>query len=217
MMVVGLALFSCTEKQNGLPPEGTEGMPAHEEKAIRETLLYPGEYIAWIKDPAHSFYQEKIIRDISFSALYKPYEYIACQEQRTDSIKETTLVKYREELGGMQYFDLRIAISGGTGELLKHQLNSAGDYEKRVDYFAFDMQNDIRLIEAGDTLPCSLFHFERIYDVAPYSSFLLGFPVSGKKSESKTLVFHDKVFNKGIIKFVFNAKNIATLPKLKTL
>ena len=100
--------------------------------------------------------------------------------------------------------------------LLKYDLHSRKEYEDRVNYFAFGMQNDIRLVQGGDTLPCQLFHFERVYDVAPYATFLLAFPLGKDYSSDKTLVLFDHGFNKGILKFFFDGRDIKNVPQVET-
>ena len=119
----------------------------------------------------------------------------------------------------MQYYDLKIELKDGQGEFLKYKLASSNeDYEKRVKYCAFDMQKDIKLLAGNDSMPCTLFHFERAYDLAPYGIFLLGFPLSKIGSDKEAaIVIQDKLFNKGILKFTFSESELKNLPKLKTL
>lgn len=118
----------------------------------------------------------------------------------------------------MQYFDLKILLKDNEGELLKAGLNSREEYDRRVKYFSFGMQQDIRLVDGQDTLPCVMYHFERAYDVTPVCTLLLGFERADKNAERpKTLLFYDKVFNNGLLKFTFKENRLQTLPKLLTL
>jgi hypothetical protein len=117
----------------------------------------------------------------------------------------------------MQYYNLRIELKDGTGELLKHGATSAADYKGRVNYFAFAMQNDIKLVEGDDTVPCLLFHYERAYDVAPYGTFLLAFPLPKNSKTDRTLIFTDHGFNKGIIKFFYRGADINNQPQLEVI
>jgi hypothetical protein len=191
--------------------DGTNGNRKNTEQ------LEPKEYVQWLQDVDNGIKKEKTIDDITFSIQYKPSEYIACIEEKKDQISDSILNEKNEELSDMEYYDLTISLTEGQGELLKHDLTSVAEYDARVQYFAFDMQQDIKLIEDGDTIPCSLYHFERTYDVAPYSKFLLGF-VKGKNAEpgERILTFYDKVFDKGLIKFTYTNEDLNNIPKLKT-
>lgn len=179
--------------------------------------LAPKEYVQWMQDIDNGIKKEKTIDDITFSIQYKPSEYIICIEEKKDQLSDSIVKKKQEELCDMEYYDFTIALAEAQGELLKHDLTTIAEYDERVQYFAFEMQKDIKLIEDGDTIPCSLFHFERTYDIAPYSKFLLGF-VKGKNTEpeERILTFYDKVFDKGLIKFTYTNEDFNNIPKLKT-
>jgi hypothetical protein len=214
-------LNACSENKKS----GTAGTDNNEiaEQSMSEAtntlvMLEPEEYVQWIQNPENGFKKEKTIDDLIFTAQYKPNEYIICMEERAPQLQDSLVKRKLEELSELQYFDFKITLKAGEGELLKYKLSSSDEYNKRVNYFAFNMQNDIQLVEGNDTLPCSLFHFERAYDITPSSTFLLGFPVnknSGK--EDKTLIVYDKTFNKGFIKLTFSNNELKNLPKLKTL
>lgn len=179
--------------------------------------LMPADYVQWMQDKDNGINKEKVIDDITFSIQYKPYEYIVCMEEKKEQLSDSVVKKKTEEISDMQYFDLTIALTSDEGELLKHDVSSYDQYDKRIKYVSFDMQNDIKLVEDGDTIPCSLYHFERTYDVAPYAKFLLGF-AKGKKAEpaEKVITFYDNIFNKGLIKFTYTNEEFNNIPKLKT-
>jgi hypothetical protein len=180
--------------------------------------LSPGEYVKWVKNKENGLRKEKTIDDVTFSLQYKPYPYIVCLEQKKNTIADTLLKKRVSEIDNMQYYDLVISLKSAQCELLKYKIGSADDYQNRVKYFSFDMQHDIRLVDGGDTLPCALYHFERIYDIAPYCTFLLGFPLDKNHADAeKTLVYYDRIFGKGTIKFTYVKNEINNTPKLTTL
>ncbi|HPI85880.1 MAG TPA: hypothetical protein PLR01_05870 [Bacteroidales bacterium] len=175
------------------------------------------DYVQWIQDPDNGFKKEKTINNLTFSAQFKPYEYIVCLEEKKDILPDSLVRRKVGELKDMQYYDLKISLKEFAGELLKYQLTSSQQYTERVNYFAFGMQHDIHLVEGTDTLACELYHFERTFDAAPTSTILLGFHISNQKTaENKTLLFYDRTFNTGLIKFTFRTQELKNLPKLKT-
>jgi hypothetical protein len=183
---------------------------------IREELN-PTAYVQWCEDPANGLQKNKQIEDLTYSLFYKPAEFIALQEEKTEHLSGQVLKKKMAELDGLDYYDFKIQLTKDEGELLKHKLSSPDEYQERLNYFSFNMQQDIKMIEGLDTVSCALFHFERAYDVAPYAIFLLGFPKGEKDFASKTFFYQDNVFHKGIIKFTFTKDELGSLPKLKTI
>jgi len=181
-------------------------------------LMPVKDYVQWVQNTGNGFRKEKTIKDLTFSAQFKPYEYIVCLEEKQHELADSIVKKRVSELKDMQYYDLRISLNNAQSELLKHDLSSAQQYQERVNYFAFGMQRDIQLVEGTDTLPCAMYHFERSFDVSPVSVFLLGFPIrNGETPEDKTLLVYDRIFNTGLIKFTFSKKELKNLPKLKTI
>lgn len=181
-------------------------------------LMDVRSYVQWVQNEENGFKKEKVIDDFTFAVQFKPFEYIVCLEEKKDELHDTAVKKKILELNAMQYYDLKISLTEGEGELLKHKLNSAQQYNDRVNYFAFGMQKDIQLVEGKDTISCELYHFERSFDASPASVILLGFPISDKNiSDEKTLLVYDRTFNTGLVKFTFNKKDLKNLPKLKTL
>lgn len=210
-----ILLWSCGNKESVTNSIAAENgyVPLKE-----ATVLSTQDYIAWVRDVDNGLKKEKTIDDLLFSVQYKPYEYIVCLEEKKEALQDSLVKKKTEELSNMQYYDFKISLTEGSGELLKHQITSPQQYDQRINYFAFGMQKDIQLVEGTDTLPCSLYHFERTYDIAPSSTCLLGFPVNTKKSSTeKTLLVYDRTFNKGLLKFTFFTDALKKQPKLKTL
>ncbi len=183
-------------------------------------ILTPEAYSSWMNDEKDQLQRKKEIEDIVFEIRYKPIEYIILNETGKQELADSVYQKMKSELDGMYYFDFRISLKEGSGELIKYKIASSDEYQHRVTYFAFDMQKDITLHTKNKIIPCGLFHFERAYDVTPYSIFLLGFSrkdMNESDDEEVTFEYHDNVFKKGIIKFTYTIGDLKNLPKLKTI
>lgn len=175
-------------------------------------FLSPREYVSWIEDKNNGLKVEKKIGEFTYMFQYKPTDYVVAMDLKMDSISKAIFQKKGDEYSGLQYFNFRISTESG-GELLKKNVADERDYYGRIQYFSFDMQNDLKLIDGKDTLKCLLFHFERVFGLAPYATFLLGFPVSQNR-ENKTLFYDDKIFGLGRIYLTVQSKNINKLPSL---
>jgi hypothetical protein len=117
----------------------------------------------------------------------------------------------------MVYYEFTLKLTSDVGDLLKHKLNSKEDYATRIKYYAFDMQRDFTLEIGTDVIPCSLFHFERVFDIAPYAKFSIGFVYDKKhKGKESTLIYNDRIFKNGLIKYIYSNDEINKIPKLET-
>jgi hypothetical protein len=174
--------------------------------------LTPREYISWMDDKKNGLKVEKMIGEFTYMFQYKPAEYVAIMDIKKDNIKKPELDKKMEEYNAFQYYNFRISTEAG-GELLKKNVVNENDYYGRIQYFSFDMQKDIKLIDNKDTLDCVLFHFERVFGLAPYATFLLGFPLKEKDCD-KTLYYDDKIFGAGRMYLTIKSKNIKNIPSV---
>lgn len=169
----------------------------------------PEKLVAYVSSSENGYYKEKEIDEIKFSALLKPIDFIKANEKIKSSPSKIT------DGDDLQYFDLRITVKDFGMEFLKYNLSDVSDYPQRVDYCSFEMQNDIYLIDGNDTLPCVYYHFERAYNVVPFGHFILAFkPTDKNVVRAKTLVYYDRLFNKGLIKMTFLPQDLIKIPKL---
>lgn len=204
---------SCTRTKNHFVIDNNQPL-SQKESAINE--LQPHDYVTWISNPENGLIKKQKVEDLSYSLQYKPADYMVCMEERKDNISANELSEKRKEYSELEYYDLKIEMEKGQGELLKHHIPISSSYEQRVNYYAFKMQKDIYMVSAGDTISCAMFHFERAYDIAPYSKFLLAFAKT-KNDKDKIIVFDDKIFNKGIFKFRFSQEEIKNIPTVKAI
>ena len=179
---------------------------------FREALP-PAEYKSWVENKENGLWVAKELGDFEFSILYKPTDYVALLELNPDSVEEQKIENSKKELGDMQYFTLKIKASQGN-DLLKTRVESEMQYFERLNYLSTFMQDDIKLIEAGDTLPCKLFHMERNYGLAPYNNFVLGFAAT-KNENDKQVEINDKVFGVGKVILKVSKEDVDNIPQLK--
>lgn len=177
----------------------------------KETKLRTEQYINWIEDADNGLRVTKSIGEVTLSLQYKPMEYILAKEQMQESMNGEEKEKRINELGNMQYYNLTYSLAGNSGDILKYNLGDASEYQERIYYFSFHMQEDIFMIEGNDTLPCELFHFERYYGLSPKLSFSLGFKNTGNKTD-KQVIIDDNIYGSGPVKFIIALKDIQNIP-----
>ena len=154
------------------------------------------------------------IGDYEFTIQYKPVDYVALVEGRNLNVSQEDLDQKAEELADFQYYNFRIKTNVAT-ELLASNITEEDEYYGRLNYFVGHAQDDLQLYEGNDTIPCSLYLFERNYGLAPYNDIVIGFK-SSNTTDDKTIVFNDRVLGVGPVKFKIKSNDLANIPNLKT-
>ncbi|MDP2387989.1 MAG: hypothetical protein Q8M29_16565 [Bacteroidota bacterium] len=214
-LLVALQMFVSCGKNEGTTETANESTEAVASVSVPSSLG-PKDYINWIEDPGNGLIADKTIGEFTFSAFYKPLDYLALSDLEIDSTLKEELPKKIKEYEGMDYFSFRINSNADQSELLRVGIKEESEYYARLEYFSFKMQNDFKLISGGDTANCVLYHYERVYGLAPHASFVLGFPKNvNSKNTAKQLLFEDKIFNKGNIYITIPKEKLNHIPKLE--
>jgi hypothetical protein len=188
--------------------------------------LIADDYVQWVKKPENGLCLQQKVEDISFILQYEPLEYVALRNLKAEKVTKSLLESEKKQISGFQYYTLTIETDKGT-DILKYGTNSPYDLSQRIDYYSFRMQNDLKLVEDKDTLPCIMFHFERTYGIAPYSNFVLAFELSASEKacldrgikyvyKDKQFIFNDQILKKGIVKLKLKHADLDQLPIIKT-
>lgn len=172
--------------------------------------LPASEYVNYIESEKNGLNVSKTIGDICYRVQYKPQDYILLKENKSDQ----SIVK-KQDLKDMQYYTLQYALKEKNEDILKAHLNNSNEYYARSNYFSFDLQQDIYLVEGKDTLPCRLFNYVNSYGLSPKADFVLAFDKTANTAkEDKTIVIEDKVYGGGVIKLKIEKENIKDIPEL---
>jgi hypothetical protein len=174
--------------------------------------------VGWCADPENRLTKTKSISDMEFRLNYLPAEAMAFLELRTEHYDPEKFRRTTGNYSEMSYFNFRMEAIGWSGELLKYKLQTPSQYDERVKYLSFDMQNDLCLVQGQDTLLPGLFQFERIFEAAPYASVMFAFDNKKfDKYKGFTLVYYDRLFEKGFVKFNYKDKQLINLPTITAL
>lgn len=179
----------------------------------REVLsLDTADYITWIENPDNGLVVNKDMNGLVFSLQYKPYEYeVMLQEKR--ALQGDEMHAIIDSISDMQYYTFRIATESGT-DVQRYLAHDDQEYYARLEYFSLQMQNDIALIDGNDTLPCLMFHYERTYGIDPRATFVMAFNAKQKSTDSKTLLFTDRVFGSGPVLLTIESSSLQQIPQL---
>lgn len=179
------------------------------------SLLDGKEYLSWVKNPDNGLMLTKKLGGISYSAQYKPYDFIVLNEQKEYNLTKTIVENREKELKGMIYYNIRISTLDHT-DILAKGVNDKSIYTQRLNYLSYDFQNNISLVTETDSVNCGLYHFVQTYGITPYIDMVVGFAAE-QIPTSQTLVIDDRVFGNGIIKFYIDKQDINNIPHLVTI
>lgn len=172
----------------------------------------PAAYINWVDNPENGLISTKDIGNYSFKLQYKPVEYLVIKELKDIHPQHTEFDTLKSAYKNLNYFNFSIK---GQKDILKENIYSYDDYDRRVQYFAFKMQEDLMLVDGSDSLRPVFFHFERDYALSPELRFVLAFPPSKTRSgKDKILIFNDKILGTGRVKLGISAADLDRIPQL---
>lgn len=212
-------LASCSEKNAQTSDQQSASMMDSFVKSDKSLSL--DEYMRWVEDKENGLKVEKKIGEMTYMAQYKPYDYLSVLELKNETIDDKRLKEKIKNYEGMQYFTFRITAEDQQQELLRKNIASDQEYYSRIEYFSFNMQKDFKLIDGKDTLDCELYHYERVYGLAPYATFVLGFPLTkdeeknNRSHRDKTIGYTDHVFGSGNIYMTIKGEDLSRVPELK--
>lgn len=207
-------ICSCSQGDSDMAKE----QEAHNELAHTKEKATAQEFVAWCSNEENHLAKSKVISELNYQLSYLPSESMAFLELRTEEYDYEKFKKTAANYKEMTYFNFKIELSGGSGELLKYQLNSPQQYESRVKYISFQMEKDLCLVQGQDTLYPGLYHFERAFEVVPYLTVMFAFDNKKFDKEKEfTIVYNDKLFEKGLIKFNYQNRQLIDMPNVVAL
>ncbi len=176
--------------------------------------LSPEEYNEWYADPENGLVVKQVSKPFVFEAFYRPAPLLALQNFGGKIPGPAELEAELKELEKFQYFNVRVSTESRQN-FLKANIRNQEEYFQRVAYFSSFAQPDFKLVDGGDTLSCSIYHFERSYGISPYNTILLGFENPHSKPRNKELIYEDRILGLAPLTFKIEASALQNLPKLK--
>jgi len=226
-LFIGIAgLLACSEKEKEGEYYRTETVVERQQAGLFDQIgnikadkaFIPSELIKWVKNPENGFVKVRDMGEVQYTLQQVPAAVMVLNGLKKERVKAEEFNRELAEYSGMEYYWLRMEIPGYPNEIAQYGISDHSEYDARIKYLSFDMQEDITMeTESGDQVPCSLYHFERTYNITPYSTFLVGFDKTLLKEGDKTFVFNDMLFNHGKIKFHWSVSDKKQLPKLELI
>jgi hypothetical protein len=163
------------------------------------------EYKNWVESDLK---EVKKVDGLVFSVQFKPALYMAMLEMRgfenvskLDSISKT----FNDQVD----FNFVVENVKSNDEPLRYEVDYS-EYQKRVAYTLSGFERDFYIINGKQTVPCSFAHYEPTYNIGAKNVFVLSFGLKLDVNQDLQLVYEDKVFNKGVLKFFWSSSELKT-------
>ncbi len=108
--------------------------------------------------------------------------------------------KLSENLEYNESFYFLMKISNDNNNPLMEGLVSKEEFGSRVNYLSNDIAKDLSIIQGVDTIPCSMAHWERTYDLRKDITLNLMFRKKNNTTASK-LIWNDQLISGLPVKF----------------
>jgi hypothetical protein len=176
-----------------LRKEKKNAVPLVDDSSIRYQL-FQLEKFGW-KSKLHN----QKVDGISFTATEVPIQYYLLKDQGNQDLFNIDSLYQENKRERIVEFTFE---QEDEDDLLKDKFTSLS-YEDGVKYMSFSLDKDFYVVTSNnDTIKCSGVNYERNFKVAPFQKVLLFF--SGiDPNEKIQLIYNDKLFKKGILKFQF--------------
>jgi hypothetical protein len=201
-----LVASSCGKQEQRMP------VPAIDEKGAKY-FDNEKELVNWHEGNA-ALKKKRELGGFEYSVQYLSPDLMALQELKGKITGKAAYEEARSHYTELIYFRMNIKNNDFHQELLKYDLKDAAQYNQRIQYCAFEINRDLMLKSRKDSSFCVLHEFERTFNIESGLNFLLAFPLPVSK-DGYTVVYHDKLFGQGIIKFYFDGKNDTPYLKIK--
>jgi hypothetical protein len=214
-LVCLFCLTSCGRSKQEASPNRFSFLGLNLPFSSSGSSLEPYEYVSYVDQENNGLHSSKQLDDLSFEVTYKPTDYLVVKELKQKEIQSGDYEALRQEYKDMHYFLLSIKNTSSETDVLKYKISTQAAYSERLKYFAFGMEQDLRLVEGADTIPCSMVLYERNYGISQQANFMIAFPVTDTSIvQDKTILFEDQIFGMGMLKVNISKESIDAIPPL---
>lgn len=199
-MLVVFFLIGCDEKKT--ESKITEKNKQKTEAHLNNNFLVDKDnyrdnkrVFEFLGESYNSFKKTVVVDDVFYTAAILPKDYYITKNLD----KKDSLYYYRNKLKKEEVVQIDFQHIDRK-DLFK---DKSIDYETYIKYISSKIKNDFYVItKKGDTVKPKGVFFERNYTLAPYKRVLVYFSFPNEIKKEMKFVYNDKLFEKGLIKFL---------------
>ena len=192
IILIGILLPSCKNQRLAIP-----------------------EYIEYVRSSQHGLMNTIHKNGFQFTSLYESADYLTLKELRNVKVTKENFESTRTKFVDYLYFDFSIKTE--PDKKILDPTDSSG-FERKYNYFSFEISKDIFLLYKTDTLSCLMHQFTSGNGITPEYHLELMFerPSSTlSSSDSLYFIYKDQILNTGNVQIPTLVKDIENTPQLK--
>lgn len=177
-------------------------------------FLNEKEYLNYLRSAESGLTQHQLLNGVDYCLTYLPPEYMSLMRRETVGPESDSSSKK----GQTEPINFTLLLQDeDKDEFQVKSLVNTGDFNAVLQYANSDMKQDVRLLVGYDTLYCSLLHMEPANSLLPMVRISMVFfaPASQDLKDGFTLLYNDRIFNKGPLRYNYTNRLMAALPQLK--
>jgi hypothetical protein len=175
--------------------------------------LSPSEYIAWCDRSENNLVRVYRQNNLELTCQYNSAEYVSVKQSDPGKLDAAEVKNNTAAVSDLVHFKLKFRDTT-SNNFLRTNYTSAEEFNIKSMYLSFDVRYDFKLVQGDDTSECVLNHHERTYGSTPYETLLIAFPKLHDGETDLELIFNDRVFGFGRVKFFFEKEDLNAIPKL---
>lgn len=169
--------------------------------------LSPDKYLTWVSNPKNGLFKEIMAGDIKYAVQYKPLDYVILK--RNSNIGIDAYNKRYADYEELEYFDLLI------DSTIKRKSNNKEYSSKITQYYSFEIQQDLFLIQGKDTLDCLFTQYDPSFGLRPYEKIVLAFQKRKESSDLGLKLFFDDKISGQQVYFTIDEASLEQIPLIK--
>lgn len=177
------------------------------------------DYLSFLNDENNGLGQKHQLDGVEYSLKFIPLDYAILLDIGADKLDESKLKQLRNEQTGVVTFQFLIKPLSGEYDALERNANQVDNSDARISYLIGHINEDFQLIGNNGTFPCSLHHYERLYNKSAGHKVMLCFEVENYEKlidgDEIKVVFNDRALGTGRLIYKFKTNTLKSIPILK--
>lgn len=183
--------------------------------ACNQNELSSEELMQYVMNPDHGLIKREERNGTVLEVYYKPSSLVV-RQQNLDERDSSRKNHAESQLGKLDYFVLRLQRDGR--EIENGYAGDPNTFNDVINYLAYSISEDIKLIHGRDTIPVADIAYGRSFGAAKKTDLLVVFDSDLRnKDGSASVVLSDRLFGTGITQFSFDLSDLKNIPLLKPI
>ncbi len=181
----------------------------------KKKMLTPAEFLTFLNSEKSGLKLQKEFNQVNYKLQLQTPEVLALKNLSGKNTDNTSFNKEYKYYQNKLSFIFLIEDALQSNNRVKLAVFDKDMYGKMLLYANSELKNDFKLVQGVDTLICSMVHLEPANSIQPVFRLSLAFNNVDTVKKEYTLVYNDKLFMNGPIKFYFSKQVFENLPGLK--